>query len=186
MRSDDVRFMEMARVATLRRFPLGQFQWEQAAFPRSWVMKASQPWKVLAYVMGRMGGFAPLLELHVNERRKNRLILLEKESNISYYRAARCLEKQPQVKGIVLTSWLFCESTAQQTPRLAWLRETPRSAGALIVELGPAPPDSGFLKGSEERRALYEKGVYQPKDTCVLWPRKSLIDWANQHPEYDL
>jgi hypothetical protein len=186
MRSDNVRYLEMARVATLRRFPAGQFQWETGAFPRSWLKQAEQPWKVLAYVLGKMRGFGPLLELHVNERRKNRLILLEKEANISYYRVARCLDQQPAVKGIVLTSWLFCESTARITPRLAWLRETPLSAGAMIAELGPAPEDSGFLKGSDERRSLYEQGVYRPKDTCVLWPRKLLLEWAGRHPEFDL
>jgi hypothetical protein len=185
-RSDDVRYMEMARVATLRRFPAGQFQWEAAAFPASQMARVRQPWRVLAYLIRKMGGFGPLIELHVNERRKNRLILLEKESHISYYRAARSIEKQPQVRGVVLTSWLFCESTAQITPHLAWLRRTPQSAGALIVDLGPAPPDSGFLTGSEERRKLYQQGLYRPKDTCILWPRKLLIDWANQHPEFDL
>ncbi len=60
------------------------------------------------------------------------------------------------------------------------------TAGALIMELGPATPDSGFLKGSEERSKMYEQGLYRPMDTCILWPRKLLIDWANQHPEFDL
>jgi hypothetical protein len=185
--ADDVRYREMARVATLRRFPAGQFHWEVSGFPRSWVAKARQPWSVLAHVMGRMGGFAPLFELHLNARRKNRLILLEKEANISYYRAARAVEMQPAIRGLLVAgSWLFCESTAQVTPRLAWLRQTPQSAGALIVDLGPALADSGFLTGSEERRKLYEQGAYRPSLACVLWPRKPLIDWANQHPEFDL
>jgi len=184
--ADDVRYREMARVATLRRFPAGQFQWEVSGFARSLVAKARQPWRLLAHVIGRMGGFAPLFELHLNARRKNRLILLEKEAGISYYRAARAVEMQPAVRGLMLGSWLFCESTAQVTPRLAWLRRTPQSAGALIVELGPASADSGFLTGSEERRKLYEEGAYRPRLACVLWPRKPLIDWANQHPEFDL
>jgi hypothetical protein len=184
--ADDVRYREMVRVATLRRFPAGQFQWEVSGFSRSWVAKARQPWRVLGYVLGRMGGFAPLLELHLNARRKNRLILLEKEAGISYYRAARAVEMQPAVRGLMMGSWLFCESTARITPRLAWLRRTPQSAGALIVELGPAPTDSGFLTGSEERRKLYEQGVYRPNLACVLWPRKPLIEWADQHPEFDI
>ena len=185
-RIDDIRYQEMARVATLRRFPAGQFNWEVAGFPRSWVVKARQPWRVLWHVIGRMGGFAPLFELHLNDRRKNRRILLERESNISYFRAARSLEKQPAMRGVALVSWLFCESTAQVTPHLAWLRRTPESAGALIVDIGPASPDSGFLTGSEDRRKLYEEGVYRPRNVFVLWPRKSLIDWANRHSEFDI
>jgi hypothetical protein len=68
---------------------------------------------------------------------------------------------------------------------MAWLRQTPQAAGALLVEVGPAPEDSGFMTGSEERRKLYEDGVYHPKVVLVLWPRKALIAWANQHPELD-
>jgi hypothetical protein len=183
--SEDVRYHEMARIATLRRFPAGQFHWEVSGFPRSWVLEARQPWRLLVHVLGRMGGFSPVFEMHVNARRKNRLILVEKEANISYCRAARALEKQPDVRGLMLASWLFCESTSQVTPRLAWLRRTPQSAGAIIADLGPAPPDSGFLTGSDERRKLYEEGVYRPKIACVLWPRKAVIDWVNEHPEFD-
>ena len=184
--NDDVRFREMARVATLRRFPAGQFQWEFSAFPRSWMAKVRNPLRVFWRIMRRMGGFGPLYELHLNERRKNRLILLEREANISYFRAARSLEKQPAVRGLMVVSWLYCESTAQATPRLAWLRRTPESAGALLIDVGPAAPDAGFLTGSEERRKLYEQGAYRPRTVTVLWPRKSLIDWAIRHPEFDL
>jgi hypothetical protein len=184
--ADHVRYREMARIATFHRFPAGQFHWEVAGFPRSFLAKAAQPWKVLVHLIGRMGGFSPIFELHLNDRRKNRLILLEKEAHISYYRVARCIEKQPAARGLMLCSWLFCESTAKITPHLAWLRQTPQSAGALLADLAPASTDSGFATGSEERRRLYEQGVYRPRLTAVLWPRKPLIDWANQHPEFDL
>lgn len=184
-RNDDVRFREMARVATLRRFPAGQFQWEVAGFPRSWMAKVRHPWRVFRHVIGRLGGFSPLFELHLNERRKNRIILLERDANVSYFRAARSLEKQPAVRGLMLSSWLFCESTAQVTPHLAWLRRTPEAAGALLVDLGPAAEDSGFLTGSEERRKTYQTGAYRPRSVCVLWPRKNVIDWANRHSEFD-
>jgi len=185
-RANDVRYGEMARIATLRRFPAGQFHWEVSGFPRSWVAKARQPWRVLAYTIFQMRGFAPLFELHLNDRREHRRFLLEEEANISYYRAARSIEKQPAARGLMTASWLYCESTAQATPHLAWLRQTPQSGGALLVDLGPAAADSGFLTGSKERRQLYEQGAYRPNVTCVLWPRKRLIDWATQHPEFDL
>src|SRR5262245_58945928 len=149
-------------------------------------MKARPPWKVLAHVIGPLGGFGPLFEFHVNDRRKNRLVLLEKEGCTSFYRAARSLEKQPAVKGLMLSSWLFCKSTGLVTPRLAWLRQTPEAGGAMVVDPGPASPDSGFLTGSEERRKLYEQKLYRPRESCVLWPRKALLAWADQHPEFDV
>lgn len=183
--ADDVRYREMARIATLRRFPAGQFHWEASAFPRSWVIKARRPLRLLAHLMGRMGGFGPLFEIHVNSWRRNRLVLLEHEANLSYYRMARSVEKQPAVRGVLMSSWLWCESTARVTPRLEWLRRIPLEGGALIAALGPAPADSGFLTGSEERRRLYEEGAYRPRIGCVLWPRTALIAWANRHPEFD-
>ena len=183
--ADHVRYREMARIATLRRFPAGQFHWEVARFPGTWAAKARQPWRVLRAIQ-QMRGRGPLLELHLNDRRECRPILLEEEANFSYCRAARSIEKQPAVRGLMGASWLNCESTARVTPHLAWVRRTFQSAGASLIDLGPAPADSGFLTGSKERRKLYEQGAYRPNVTCVLWPRKSLIKWANQHPEFDL
>jgi len=61
-----------------------------------------------------------------------------------------------------------------------------QAGGASLFELGPAALDSGFMKGSGERRRSYEQGAYRPTITCFLWPRKALIDWAGQHPEFDL
>ena len=84
------------------------------------------------------------------------------------------------------TAWFYSESTPEVTPHLAWLRTLPQSGGALIVDLGPAPEDAGFLIGSVERRKAYEEGKYHPRIGCVLWARKDFIAWANQHPEYDL
>jgi len=184
-RLEDLRYREMARIATFRRFPAGQLEWQLSEFRWSWVFQSRLPLRVLSYVTRRMGGFAPLFELHVNPRRRKRLVLLEKETNISYHRVGRSLEKQPDVRGVMLRSWLFCESTAEVTPRLAWLRRTPLAAGALIVDLREAQPESGYLTGSAERRQLYIQGVYLPATACVLWPRQSLIDWANRHPEFD-
>jgi hypothetical protein len=184
-RSDSVRFREMARIATLRRFPAGQFHWEVSGMPRSWVIQTPRVWTLLRHVFGRMGGFSPLFEFHINSRRKNRMVLLEKEANISYYRTAKSLERQPAVKGLMLASWLYCESTSEVSPHLAWLRAVPQSGGALAIDLGPVPADAGFLVGSEERRIKYQQGTYWPRTGCILWARKDLISWAERHPEFD-
>ncbi len=185
-RHDDVRYREMVRVATLRRFPAGQFHWELTGLPRSWVIKTHRVWTLLRHVVGRMGGFSPLFEFHINARRTNRLLLLEKEANFSYYLAAKSMEKQPAIRGLMLSSWLYCESTAQVSPHLAWLRSVPQDAGALAIDLGPVAEDAGFLVGSRDRRAKYEQGLYRPKLGCVLWPRANLISWAKEHPEFDV
>lgn len=181
-----VRFREMARVATLRRFPAGQFQWEADALPRSWLSKTQSWARLTHHVLFKMGGFSPTWEFHVNERRKNKGILTEKQACISFYRGAKSMEKQPEVRGFMSTAWFYSERTPTVTPHLAWLRTLPQSGGALIVDLGPAPEDAGFLIGSAQRRKAYEEGRYRPRIGCVLWARKDFIAWANQHPEFDL
>ena len=185
-RYDHIRFREMARLATLRRFPAGQFHWEITGLPRSWIFKTPRVFTLLRHVLGRMGGFSPLFEFHLNSRRKNRVMLLEKQTNISFYRTAKSMEMQPAVKGLLLASWLYCESTAEITPHLVWLRSVPQSGGALAIDLGPAPEDSGFLIGSEDRRKRYHEGTYRPKIGCILWARQDLISWAKRHPEFDV
>jgi hypothetical protein len=184
-RFSDVRFQEMGRIATLQRFPAGQYHWEMAAFPRSWLPKVARQWRAWTRAFVPMRGFGPLFELHLNDRRKNRILLLESETNLSCYRAAQSLELQPGVKGIMTMSWLYCASTAAATPHLAWMRRLFLDAGAAIVDLGEAPPDSGFLVGSAERRKLYEQGRYRPRTSCVLWPRARVLEWAKQHPEFN-
>jgi hypothetical protein len=180
---EGVCFREMAMVATLRRFPAGQFHWELSGFPRSWIPKASSPLRLLRDLLFRLGGTRPLLETHLNRGRRRLLVLSEKNAEQTYFHAAQALTRQPHVKGLFSASWLFCEATAQVTPRLRWLRETPLSGGASIFDLGPADPESGFLTGSEERKALYEKGLYKPRFSCLLWPRHALIRWAEQYRE---
>jgi len=181
-----VRFQEMARIVTLRRYPAGQFHWEISAFPRSYAVRTPiSLWpKLFSTVCLKLHGFGPVAEIHVNDRRRNRLTLTESEGCLSYYRMAKSLELRPEIKGMFTCSWLYCASTAQVTPRLAWLRELFSKNGAFIGSIGPAPPDSGFLTGSKERRELYEAGQYHPLMTYVLWPRQAILGWALQSPEW--
>jgi len=184
---ENVRFRELVRIAVLRRFPAGQFHWEITGFPRSFALRTSAAlWPTLFWTIGaKMRGFSPVAETHLNDRRKNKLTLTESEGLLSYYRLARSMESQPGMKALFTCSWLYCESTAVVSPRLAWLREFFAKQGAFIGSIGPASSDSGFLVGSEERRKLYEKGSYRPQMTYVLWPREDLLDWARRHPELE-
>jgi hypothetical protein len=182
-----VRFREMARVATLQRYPAGQFHWEVSGLPRSWMYQAPVRdwWRVSKSIMIEMRGTRPVAEVHVNDRRKNRLTLSESEALRSYYRLARSLELQPELHGLITCSWLYCPATAILVPRIAWLREFFLSQSAVLFPIGPAPADSGFMVGSEERRRLYEEGSYRPTMTCVIWPRRQILAWAKTYSDPD-
>jgi len=183
-RNDSVRFRSMARITTLRRFPAGQHQWEVSGLPRSWVFQSREVFRLLRHILLKMGGFSPLFEVHVSSRHK--IMLVEKEACLSYYRVAKSLEKQPKIKGIIQAAWLYGESTAQVSPHLSWLRSVPQNGGALVVDLGFCTEADGFLVGSADRRKLYENGTYRPRLGCVLWARQDIIEWANRHPEFDV
>ena len=178
---DHVRFREMARIATLRRYPAGQFHWEIAGFPRSWLLRSHpRRWPGLLATLGlKLGGFWPMVEPHLNARHwGNRSLVTEPEGVSSFYRIARSVEMQPEIRGLLACSWLYCPETAAISPHLSWMRRLFVERGAFIDSIGPAPPDAGFLIGSEQRRKLYENGQYRPTITYVLWPRKAMLEWS--------
>lgn len=178
-----VRFHEMARIVTWRRFPAGQFHWEPGGLPRStlWHAPAAEVPRLLWCWLSELRGRGPFFEYHVNARRKNRLTLTEAEGIKSFYLMARSLELQPRVLGLTSFAWFHSPDTAEVSPQLAWLREFPAKHGALAISsIGAAPPDAGFLIGSEERRRKYEKGRYRPSIGVIVWPRRALLEWARQ------
>lgn len=182
----DVRFKEMAKIATLRRFPAGQMHWEVTGIPRSLLFRA--PARSLATMLravARLGGFSPVWEMHVNDRRQNSLVLLEGESYRTYYRTARSIELQPHVRGVITGGWFYDPQMAAVTPHLAWMGRSLAQAGAFMIDLGDAPASGSVLETSKRRRKLYEEGKYKPRQYLAVWSRKDLLGWAKAHPEYE-
>jgi hypothetical protein len=180
---DHVRFREMARLVTFRRFPAGQFHWEISGIPRSFLLRTSPgnlP-ALSAFLLRHVRALRPYAETHVNDRRKNRLTLTQSEGMRSYHLLAQTLRLQPTLRGLFTAGWMYCRSTRTVSPRLAWMRYFLVENGALLAPMGPAPADSGFLIGSAERRQLYEQGRYRPQMTYVIWPRKAILDWAQRY-----
>jgi hypothetical protein len=180
---DHVRFREMARIVTFRRFPAGQFHWEISGVPRSFLFRtACSDWLgALSFLLRNVRGLRPYAETHVNDRRKNRLTLTQSEGMRSYYLLAQTLLLQPELHGLFTAGWMYCRSTRTVSPQLAWMRDFLVENGAFMASMGPAPADSGFLIGSEERRKLYEEGRYRPQMTYVIWPRKAILAWARRY-----
>jgi len=178
-------FVALSEVATLRRFPAGQLHWNRSGLPRSWLLKVRGRARLtlLAWVAGRLRGFRPVFFPHLNAHRKSRWVLTEQESNRSYYRMAQSMLKQPDVKGLVASSWLHSPDTFAVSPHLAWMNRTFLENGGLVVLMGPADPDCGVLSRSPERQKLYDEGRFKPTTGLVIWPRRAMLDWAARHPE---
>jgi hypothetical protein len=184
VRAGNARFAGLAKIATLRRFPAGQFDWEVSGVARSDVLAVSLrdlP-KTLRFLGLRMGGLKPAFFSHLSPRRPNRS-LLEDEANRSYFQMAKAMELQPEILGFAACSWFRSPATHAVSPHLAWMSRVFVENGGMVVEAGAADPDCGVLYRSATRRQLFESGVFKPTRGLVLWPRRAMIEWANAHPE---
>jgi hypothetical protein len=180
-------FPAWSRIITLRRFPAGQFDFEYDGLPRSYLLKARpRDWPKLALCFASsLRGFRPYFMTHMAVMKKKRNLVLhaEAETNRSYYRVARALQLQPEVRGLISASWFYSPDTFRASPHLAWLNRTPSENGALITTIGPASPDSGVFERSAERKKLYDEGKFHPTTGLLIWPRRQLIAWAERYGE---
>jgi hypothetical protein len=182
---EEARFVSLCRLATLRRFPAGQFHWEVSGIPRRYLLRVapvSLP-RTLTFVAARMRGLAPIFYSHLNSRRPDRS-LSERESNRSYFQMAKALELQPAVKGFAACAWFRSPDTAEVSPHLAWVNRVFLENGGLVVKAGRADPEGGVFHRSVTRRRLYEMGAFTPTNGLVLWPRQAMIAWATAHTEF--
>jgi hypothetical protein len=178
------RFARACKLATLRRFPAGQFEWERSGISRRDLLRVrpgALP-NVLATVAWRMRGLGPVFFSHLNPRRPNRA-LDEREANRSYYLMAMAMEQQPDVIGFAACSWFRSPATHAVSPHLAWLSRVFLENGGVVAETGRADADCGIFHRSATRRRLYEEGRFRPTLGLVLWPRRAMLAWARAHPE---
>ena len=123
---------------------------------------------------------------HLANRRTTRNVLLEIELNRSYFRVAMAMKLQRRVKGFFTTAWFYSPDTLEISPHLAWMNKVFIDNGGMIFRLGPAPLDSGVFERSPERKKAYQEGRFTPTMGLVLWPRREMIKWAEQHPELEV
>lgn len=178
-------FRVMCKFMRLERFPAGQSDWEISGFPRSYLARIplrDVP-KTLHYVFFHAGGRRPFLETHTAFRRELP-ILTEDDERTVFRLLGGSMKRQPEIRGYMGSSWFADPTLAEVSPHLAWLRkwyEECVSFGALWTDLGEAPPDSGFLVGDRHRRRLYQSGRWKPKQGLIIWERRDLLRWFDQH-----
>ena len=174
---DSREFRQQAETALLRRFVAGQVHWNVAGIPRSWLLRMS--WRDAlrcTAVMWRMGGHAPCFEAHL----PSTPVLIQREYERAYRRIAASMELQPAIRALIGVSWLHAEETIRISPHLDWINRLFLDHGGLLVHLGEAPADSGFLTGSQRRKELYDSGAYRPRIAMFVWPRKEFLEWAQR------
>ena len=180
-------FVELSKVATLRRFPAGQFDWEPSGLPRSWLPKIrpiGALCRTLHVIATRTRRFGPAFVIHTGVGGKN-YMLLEREAERSYYRMAQSMALQPRMIGLITSSWLHSPDTFAISPHLAWLNKVFRENGAVLATMGPADPGCGVLHRSPERKRAYDEGRLKPTLGLVIWPRDEMLAWARTRPDLE-
>jgi hypothetical protein len=181
-------FITAIYIATLRRFPAGPIDWLISGLPKSYLLKiprANIP-KTLWYALAHFGGFKPAFYVHLAYPPRNRSLVIEKEVRRAYYRMARSLAMQPEMKGIMCSAWFHDPAALRDAPHLAALNEPYlEHGGRIVTPVAAAKEDSGFLKFNPERRKLYEQGKLRINLTLAMWPRAAALRWAEQHPELE-
>jgi hypothetical protein len=177
-------FVAMSKIATGRRFPGGQFDWEVSGIRRSDLIAVSwsRLFPTLAFAGLKMRALKPVFFSHLSWRRPQRS-LNEEEANRSYYRMAQAMARQPEIAGFAACSWFRSPATHRVSPHLAWLSRVFVENGGYVVEAGRADPQSGVLHRSRTRRELFEQGKFRPTRGLVMWPRAAMLAWAAAHPE---
>jgi hypothetical protein len=185
MATGTYHFNRAAKLATLRRFPAGPMEWELSGIPRSYVLLAPFPenLRLLAFVILRVGGWAPCFFVHVAPAPRNRALSVPRQVLRAYHRMARSLQLQPTVRALVALAWFHDPAAVRDYPHLEVLNRPYVNQGGLIVPLGPAPPSCGVLEGDAHRRADYLAGRVQYHYGFAVWPRDAAIQWADAHPE---
>ena len=179
------QFVALCKLATLRRFAAGQFDWERSGLPRSWLLRVrpfSALTRILSLVALEWRAFAPVFFVHMPATRPVHA-LLEREALKSYFRMAQSMALQPDVKALIASAWLHSPATFEISPHLAWLNKTFADHGAVIATTGPATPDCGVFDKSLERQRAFDEGRFKPTMGLVVWRRSDMLAWAGAHPE---
>lgn len=181
------QFMALCKLATLRRFAAGQFDWERSGLPRSWLPRIrplSALIRLVSLVALEWRSFGPTFFVHMPVTRPVHA-LLEREALRAYFRMAQSMALQPDVKALIASAWLHSPATFEISPHLAWLNKTFADHGAVIATMGPAPPDCGVFEKSVERQRAFSEGRFRPTLGLIVWRRADMLAWAAGHREFD-
>ncbi len=136
-------------------------------------------WGQLIQYVRAQGWKRPWLEVHTEARQ------LEDFNEAGWDRAwataAAICKTRPELGGMIGSSWFYDPPLETISPRLAYLRLNPLKGGAFIIHQGPGEIHTErAATSSPTRKALIDSGEYLPRSWLVVWPRATLVPWAEQ------
>jgi len=182
------RFMDVAKIATLRRFIAGEVAFSYERVPPARGLLSVHPLSLPLYLANLslvMKGIQPVMSVHLNYGRKGSLILSREQFEQSLWRLAKTVEMQPRLKGLNTAAWFFSKVTGEVVPHMAWMRAMFEEGGAFLVDMQPHPASTrySFTYNNKKRQMLYEAGKFCPRYTGVYWQRDDFMNWAASRPD---
>jgi hypothetical protein len=134
----------------------------------------------LQFFTFRAGGFRPYYETHFHTR-FIRDFTPEGYDRL-YLTIAELLERNPEIKGMISSSWWHDPVLERISPKLRFLTQVPEDGGARSFCVGTNPVAvQDATRFSLERTKLYKEGKYTPKVYSLVWARTDLLQWAQQY-----
>lgn len=164
--------------------PLKTYHANITGIPRSIFLNLKGWDKISAfkYILFRVKGFSPLLELHLPklENAKFSADLYYNDCLLTSY----VLHRNEHIKGAMQMGWYIDPVLKEISPHLGEVGMLASKFGSLVLCVGSdeAAVSDATMK-STKRRKLYEEGLYQPKRFLRLWSRKDVF---KHFPEDDL
>jgi hypothetical protein len=132
------------------------------------------------FFLNKSSGFRPWFESHWDRR----LIrsFTPQGYDQCYLRIAELLELNPEIKGMMGSSWWFDPALEAISPNLSFLRQVPLDNGARLFRVGTsATATQDAIHLCAERRRLYDSGDYFPTIYLLAWTRQDMLAWANRY-----
>lgn len=180
----DVHFYAMSQLVLFDRFPAGQEHWVVSGFPRTYIrqMSPGDCSRALRFIALQMGGCKPYFVIHLAGTVFKSSFLSERKYVKSFCRMALALEQQPNIKGVMVSSWLHSHETHRVSPHLAFLNRPFLESGGLYVDLKRTDGGHDFRVGSEARSSLFDSGQYRPNMGLLMCSRTQAISWMRDRP----
>ncbi len=120
-----------------------------------------------------------MYEFHMEDRRKIPHFL-EAGWQKFYLEIAQRLMSETHVSGIFAQSWFWDPDVIKAFPKMTYLRKLPESGGAVFYLLDKCDDPKHVALQNKKRQRLYEQKLYMPKSYLMVWPRESMLRWANE------
>lgn len=160
--------------------PLETYHANVTGVPRSLLFKVSffDKFRIIKYVICKMGGFSPVLAYHLPRSMKKRFTVdnVRRDHEIT----ADIFQSNKSLRSTFQASWFLDPSLVEISPHLAEIGRFVSKDGSLLVCIGQSDDSTNdaILK-SQKRKKLYEEGKYIPKRYLRLWARKDILFWKN-------